>query len=95
MAQSLVLRHGETTACADHAHDVAAVAGADQSSRGLTCNNCNAGVGFFKDDPSRLLRAVEYLLSPPVTPGLRRWSEIDNPTAIQKAALRYLPVQIG
>ena len=29
--------------------------------RGILCHGCNAGLGMFKDDPSFLLAAVEYL----------------------------------
>lgn len=29
--------------------------------RGLLCNTCNAGLGFFKEDLVNLYRAIEYL----------------------------------
>ena len=29
--------------------------------RGLLCNNCNAGLGFFSDSPDRLIKASLYL----------------------------------
>jgi hypothetical protein len=38
----------------DHDHDSNRI-------RGLLCNNCNCGLGHFKDSPSRMLAAIEYL----------------------------------
>ena len=29
--------------------------------RGLLCGNCNAGLGFFQDNPTLLRRAIKYL----------------------------------
>lgn len=48
---------GETYAtkpCVDHCHETKRV-------RGILCAFCNIALGFLKDDPARLARAIEYL----------------------------------
>lgn len=42
--------------CLDHCHATGRV-------RGILCNNCNTGLGLFKDSPEILRNAVDYLLS--------------------------------
>lgn len=39
----------------DHCHDTGLF-------RGFLCNHCNLGLGNFKDNPTRLKAAIEYLL---------------------------------
>lgn len=41
---------------ADHCHNT-------NTFRGLLCNNCNRGLGHFKDNPQLLIQAIKYLAS--------------------------------
>lgn len=60
--EMLELQHGLCAICSekmvqpavDHCH-------ATKRVRGLLCRSCNVGLGFFKDDPERLRRAIDYL----------------------------------
>ena len=45
---------GSSTFSIDHCHDTGKV-------RGLLCNTCNRGLGLFKDNPSFLESAIQYL----------------------------------
>ena len=40
--------------CIDHCHDTGKV-------RGILCNNCNRGLGMFKDNTEYLTSAISYL----------------------------------
>lgn len=40
--------------CVDHDHETGEI-------RGLLCNYCNPGIGYFKNDPLRLALAAKYL----------------------------------
>ena len=40
--------------CADHCHT-------ENKARGLLCVQCNAGLGYFKDNPEYLQSAIDYL----------------------------------
>jgi hypothetical protein len=51
----------ESTAEVDHCHVTGKV-------RGLLCNQCNKGLGNFRDDPEFLRRAVLYLQADEVSP---------------------------
>jgi len=44
----------KATAYVDHCHHLGSV-------RGILCNNCNTGLGHFRDDPKLLQKAIEYV----------------------------------
>lgn len=45
---------GRKNFCIDHDHNTGAV-------RGILCQQCNLGLGYFKDSPAILKSAIEYL----------------------------------
>jgi hypothetical protein len=46
--------NGDTVLYIDHCH-------ASNEVRGLLCQPCNSGIGMFKDDPTLLSAAIQYL----------------------------------
>ena len=46
----------EAVIVVDHDHDTGKV-------RGLLCNHCNVGLGFFRNSPALLRQAMHYLLT--------------------------------
>ena len=54
ICQSRPLRMGKPLGV-DHNHLTGEV-------RGLLCDRCNSGLGFFEDNPVRLRRALRYLI---------------------------------
>jgi DNA-directed RNA polymerase subunit M/transcription elongation factor TFIIS len=48
---------GDTALGVDHSHETGEV-------RGLLCRTCNSGLGFFRDSPELLQKAIQYLDQP-------------------------------
>ena len=48
--------------CVDHCHTTGKV-------RGLLCNECNRGLGYFRDNPSSIIKAALYLAEQDLSSG--------------------------
>lgn len=48
-------RESEKNLVIDHSHQSGRI-------RGMLCNSCNKGLGFFRDNPALLERASDYVL---------------------------------
>lgn len=55
MPKVCVICGTEAGLCVDHSHQSKRV-------RGLLCGPCNKGLGFFRDNPTLLYRAADYVL---------------------------------
>ena len=58
----------------DHSHQSGRI-------RGMLCNSCNKGLGFFRDNPCYLSRASDYVLG--------QFEEIDEPQKPDVFAKKY------
>ena len=82
------------SACADHDH-------VTKKFRGFLCRECNLGLGFLEDDPTRFSEAVTYLkgyLTPSNLTQLPKWTGERRPALRHQAAedfrwSHYLSVQ--
>lgn len=52
----------------DHCHN-------NNKVRGLLCNRCNVGLGFWRDSVNLLLSAIRYLIKYSITPRLQTYSK--------------------
>lgn len=62
-----VAQEGKCLICRRHQSDLKRKLNVDHDHatgkvRGLLCNNCNSGLGHFKDDQKVMLLAIEYLV---------------------------------
>ncbi len=62
----LAKQHGRCAICRDPFHNKPGVDHDHVTGRvrGLLCTFCNTGIGLFRDDPTRLRSAIEYLETP-------------------------------
>lgn len=62
----LVRQHYQCAICGKHVSEQTKAFAVDHdhvnsSIRGILCNNCNAGIGFFQNDPEICAKAKQYL----------------------------------
>ncbi len=60
LCQEPLVKVGRRGVNVDHCHATSAF-------RGILCDNCNLGLGHFKDQPRLLLLAIEYLQRDPIS----------------------------
>lgn len=88
-AAMLLRQHGGCAICRQES-DKPLVVDHDHGSgkvRGLLCNACNTGLGFFKDDPAALATAITYLLRRPRGSARYKMAVINREDALQQQDL--------
>ena len=65
------LNSGHITLVIDHNHTTGKV-------RGVLCDNCNTGIGLFKENPAYMNQAIRYLDNPPLINRVLNYKTLSN-----------------